>query len=370
MAISVQPYTPDIIPAVKAFNQRLAAGGIGAEFHFPESNTPQWLPEINGRSIFQRYYVAVDGDQVRGAFILKYQNFHVGSEVRRVVYYHLPVSEGIVNKSFAGVGVMMMRSALKLEPCLFALGMGGFGRPLPMMLKALGWKMCAVPFYFRVEHPARFLRNIAPVRQDARKKRMADLAAFSGAGWIGIKAFHAVRSKSRVGGISVEPVTSFGEWADALWQASVSKYPLVASRESRVLNVLYPPGKNFLCYKVSRNGEVVGWFVGLDTQMKNNKYFGNLRVGTIADAFAAPEHALAVVQSARSVLRDRGVDLVVANHAHQAWGEAFRGTGFLPGPSNFIFAASRGLFELFPPFEQIEPQLYFMRGDGDGPVNL
>jgi hypothetical protein len=370
MPISVQPYTPNFIPAVKAFNQRLAAGGIGSEFHFPESNVPHWLPELEGRTIFQRYYVAVDDDHVRGAFILKYQDFRVGNETRRVVYYHLPVSEGIVNKTYASVGVMMMRSALKLEPCLFALGMGGFDRPLPMMLKALGWKMSAVPFYFRVEHPNRFLRNIAPVRQEPRKRLLADIAAFSGAGWIGITAFHSLRSRRSVAGVTIDPVSSFGEWADALWRVSAQAYPLVASRESKVLNVLYPPGSNFICCKVNRGSEVLGWFVVLDTQMKNNKYFGNLRVGTIADAFASPENALAVVQSARQVLKARGVDLIVSNHAHHAWGDAFRACGFLLGPSNFIFAASRGLYDLLPSFEEVEPQLYFMRGDGDGPVNL
>src|SRR5215470_17866844 len=124
MAVTVQPYTEDRVAAVKAFNQRLATGGIPREFQFPESSIPYWLPPQNGRRIYQNYYLAIDGDMVRGAFILKYQDFLLNGQTRPVVYYHLPISEGIVNKAFASVGVHMLRSAMKIEPMLFALGMG------------------------------------------------------------------------------------------------------------------------------------------------------------------------------------------------------------------------------------------------------
>jgi len=149
MAIAIQPYSADLIPAVRAFNKRLATGGVAPEFHFPESNIPDWLPKLDGRRIYQEYYLAVDGESVRGGFILKFQDFFLAGKLQPVVYYHLPVSEGIINKAYAGVGVHMLRSALKLRPMLFALGMGGFDRPLPQMLQALGWNLCAVPFYFR-----------------------------------------------------------------------------------------------------------------------------------------------------------------------------------------------------------------------------
>jgi hypothetical protein len=98
MGITVEPYTEKRVAAVKAFNQRLAAGGIAREFQFPESSTPYWLPKVEDRRIYQEYYVAADGDEVRGGFILKHQAFFVKGQTRPVVYYHLPVSEGIVNR--------------------------------------------------------------------------------------------------------------------------------------------------------------------------------------------------------------------------------------------------------------------------------
>jgi hypothetical protein len=370
MAISIQPYTAEHISAVVAFNQRLAAGGIAAEFHFPESNIPYWLPKEDGRRIYQEYYLALEGRDVRGAFILKFQDFVFGQEALPIVYYHLPVSEGIVNKSYASVGVLMLRSALKMHPRLFALGMGGFDRPLPTMLKATGWSLAAVPFHFRVHHPGNFLRQIAPLRQSAGRRALAGIAARTGAGWLGIKAFHWLRTQSPGPEIVAETVAKFGPWADNLWNQHASRYVMIGNRESETLNVLYPVGKNFLCLKITRATEVLGWAVLLDTQMRNNKYFGNLRVGTIADAFAAPENSGAVIHAATQVLADRGVDLMLANHMHVAWGKAFQAAGYLRGPSNFLFAASKPLSEKIGAFEANSKQVFLMRGDGDGPVNL
>lgn len=370
MAIAIQPYTADKIPAVKAFNQRLAAGGIRPEFHIPESNLPDWLPKEDGSRIYQEYYLAVDGIEVRGGFILKYQNFLLGGENLPVVFYRLPVSEGIVDKAYTSVGVLMLRSAMKMQPCLFALGMGGFDRPLPTMLKAMGWNLSAVPFYFRVQHPAVVLRQIAPLRQSAARRALAGLAAASGAGWVGVKGLHWLRTKGSEAGISAEPITMFGPWADDLWKTYASRHTMIADRQSGTLNILYPPGKNFLCLKIVRGAEVLGWAVALDTQMRGNKYFGNLRVGTIVDTFASPENATPVIRSATRFLEHRGVDLVIANHSHAAWGSAFQAAGYLRGPSNFIFAAAKPLAEKLAPCPTNQTQVYLMRGDGDGPVNL
>ena len=370
MAIAIQPYTEDRIPAVRAFNQRLAEGGIAPEFHFPESNIPYWLPKVDGRRIYQEYYLALDGDIVRGAFILKFQEFSLPGEVRLLVYYHLPVSEGIVNKAHASVGVHMLRSAMKMQPMLFALGMGGFDRPLPTMLKAMGWNLSAVPFFFRVHHPAAFLRQIAPLRQSKLRRVLALIAASSGTGYLGIKGLHWLRTKKEVAGVECKRVTSFDAWADDLWRHCASLYPLIGDRSAATLNVLYPADKNFVCLRIMRQTETLGWVVVLDTQMRDNKYFGNLRVGTIADSLAAPENAASVVQAATRTLEERGVDLIVANHSNADWGQALRSSGYLQGPSNFIFAASKPLAERLAPIETNLDGAYLMRGDGDGPVNL
>jgi len=56
---------------------------------------------------------------------------------------------------------------------------------------------------------------------------------------------------------------------------------------------------------------------------------------------------------------------------HQAWGAAFKAAGYLPGPSNFIFAASKKLAELLAPFDEVRPRMLLTRADGDGlPANF
>jgi len=370
MAIAIIPYTEDRIPAVQAFNQRLAVGGVAPEFHFPDNNIPRWLPHVDGRRIYQQFYLAVEEDVVRGAYILKSQDFWLHGERKRLVYYHLPISEGIVNKSYSSVGVHMLRSALKAEPALFCLGMGGFDGPLPRMLRAVGWGMSAVPLYFQVHHPERFLRNLTPLRQSASRRFLSDAAASTGIGRFGIKTVQWIRSRAADQGEIAELVRNFGVWADDLWQKCSQHYTLIAARDSATLNILYPEGKSFLCLQVRRGTDIVGWAVLLDTQMRGNKYFGDMRLGSIVDCLALPENAPAVVKKATRFLHDRGVDLVVSNHSHTGWCVAFEANGFLRGPSNFIFAASKPVLEWLAPFEANQNQIYFTRGDGDGPVNL
>jgi hypothetical protein len=370
MAIAIQSYSADLIPAVKAFNRRLAAGGIAPEFHFPENNTPHWLPKLEGHRIYQEYYLAVDGDCVRGGFILKYQDFFSHGKPQPLVYYHLPVSEGIINKAYAGVGAHMLRSALKLQPMLFALGMGGFDRPLPQMLKAMGWSLCAVPFYFRVNHPAKFLREIGPLRETRSRRLLAALAAVTGAGWATIKLVNSFCTSSSEPGLFIEQAEGFAERDNDLWQQCHERYKLIADRACATVNVLYPRSKNFLRIKISRASGFIGWAVLLDTQMRNNKYFGNVRLGSIVDCLALPENALAVMQAATQFLEQRGVDLVISNQSHHAWGGALKSSGFLETRSNFIFGASKPLAELLSPFQNNQNQVFLNRGDGDGPVNL
>jgi hypothetical protein len=370
MGIALQPYTEDRIPAVVAFNERLAQGGCPPEFRFPESSTPHWLPKRDGLPLFQEYYLAIENEFVRGGFILKYQDFALRGHNQRVVYYHLPLSEGIINRAYATTGALMLRGALKMQPVLFALGMGGFDNPLPTMLKAMGWSLLAVPFYFRVNQPARFLRNVAALRSSFSRLVLSNIAAVTGTGWVGIKVAQSMRTVSAVRDITIEPVNTSGVWADELWQTCAPLYAMIGNRESSVLNCLYPPGKNFLAIKVLRSSQAVGWAVLLDTQMHDNKYFGNLRVGTLVDCLAVPENAPAVIQAACDFLTRRGVDLIICNHSQAAWGNAFRSSGFFSGPSNFIFAASKPLAQQLDPISGWQNEIFFMRGDGDGPVNL
>src|SRR5512135_2756997 len=107
MAIEIRPYSEELSSAVKAFNQRLKAGGV--PYQFPEHHVPKWLPKLEGRKIFQEYFLAVeDGSEVRGTFMLKHQVFSLAGEPFVMAAYQLPISEGLVNKTYASIGVQVL----------------------------------------------------------------------------------------------------------------------------------------------------------------------------------------------------------------------------------------------------------------------
>jgi hypothetical protein len=373
MALAITPFTDDLVPAVKAFNARLLAGGVFHEFQFHESPTCAWLPKRENRRIYQEYFVAAEDGAVRGGYVLKHQPFSCRGEVRNLPFYHGPISEGLFNKKYASVGALLTRHALKMQPLLFALGMGGWEQPLPRMLQAMRWPMFEVPFYFFVARPFRFLRQIRALRHSKLKSAAAEAAAWTGAGWAALRAAQALRRRTpaHASRATVEQVADFGHWANALWESCHARYALVALRNRETLNILYPAeNPQFIRMVVRKDADTLGWAVLLDTQMRGHKHFGDLRVGSIVDCFAAPEHAAAVAAKALACLRARGVDLIVSNQSHQAWGNALRTAGFLQGPSNFLFAASPQLAARLDPFDAHQNQLHFNRGDGDGPIHL
>src|ERR1700730_3908188 len=105
---------------------------------------------------------------------------------------------------------------------------------------------------------------------------------------------------------------------------------MIAVRDSETLNILYPASSNrFLCYKVTHGSTVLGWAVLLDTQMRDHKHFGNLRVGSIVECLALPEQSFAVVRAATQLPEARGADLIVPNQSSAAWGTALQSAGFL-----------------------------------------
>jgi len=170
---------------------------------------------------------------------------------------------------------------------------------------------------------------------------------------------------------NAEEIDSFSSWADRLWEGIASRFAMIAVRDSKNLDVLYPPSKRrFIRIRVKQGDTVVGWAVLLDTQMQNAKHFGNLRVGSIVDCLALPGREGYVAQCATKLLNRRGVDLIVTNQCHSGWVNAFQRLGYLSGPTNFVFAVSPELAKLMHPFEESLQRTHLTRGDGDGPIRL
>src|SRR5688572_22287107 len=119
MPVTISPYAPDHVSQVREFNRRIAAKTD--EFQLPESPSPSWLPRRDGIPLYQEYYLALDGQAVRGGYIFKPQAFDVAGETRMVANLRLPISEGIVDSRFGMVGPQVIKDAMIREPLLFAL---------------------------------------------------------------------------------------------------------------------------------------------------------------------------------------------------------------------------------------------------------
>lgn len=373
MPLVVEPYSEKHVPAVKALNVRLAAGGIGKEFLLPEA-PDAFDPEAARKlPLYRKHFVAADNGAVRGGYLIQWQDFWIDGEVRRLGGYQFPLSEGIIDKKYTAVGMLILNHALRANPLLFTVGMGGLEQPLPRMLKAAGWRLGLVPFRFHANHASRFFRQINALRTTGTRRVLMDALAITGIGWAGMRLLQS-RAKGRgksCGPLQVETVREFAAWADEVWERSRDCYQFAAVRNRAALNLLYPAeDSRYIRLKVLRGTEVIGWVVALDSQMRGNKHFGDLRVGTILDCLARSENAADVIRAAADSLDSMKVDLTVSNQRHGAWLEALRQAGFLAGPSNYGFGASKALTELLGVGAEREAQIHLTRGDGDGRVNL
>jgi hypothetical protein len=340
MGLAIVPYTAEHVAAVRNFNGRIAQTGDA----FPEGPDPGWMPGMH-------LYVAVEDGSVRGGYILRSQQFSVSRETTLADHYRLPLSEGVIDRAHASLGMRLVRDALARQPQLYALGMGSWERPLPQMLKAMKWRIQEVPFHFKVVHGGAFLRNIRALRTTAWRRFAMDLAAATGIG--------SLAAGRRVRGAKFDLVKYFAEWASEVWEQSREAYGLAAFRDAATLQSLYGEDR----FLRVRAGD--GWAVLLDTQMSGHKQFGDMRVGTIVDCMAPPDGAGPVMRAAAAVLEEGGVDLIVSNQMHTAWSRALVDAGFRKGPSNFLLALSPELAKAAGSGE-----LHFNRGDGDGPIHL
>ena len=363
MGIEIRPYTPAFTSAVALFNERLAQSGVSREMRFPTDHSV-----ATSRCIFEERFVVVEDEFVRGGYIIKYQPFFVRGKIQYLGLLRLPLSEGIVNKSHVTVGVHILRDAMKAPCAQFALGMGGFDRPFPQMLRAIGWSLCSVPFYYTLNHPAQVLRNIQPLRRSALRRAVLEVAASTGLGWAAFKGVQSVRSR-KGSNVRADVISRFEGWSDEVWKQCCHNYGLIAVRNSETLNELYPHNGRLVRLKISQE-KVLGWSVVVDTLMNNDKYFGNLHVGTIVDCLSVPGHESLVIQASSSFLRERNVDLILSNQSHLAWCRGLEQAGFLRGPSNFVFAACPKLAQSIGESEEARRSLHLTRGDGDGPIHL
>jgi hypothetical protein len=372
--LRLEPLSAALVPAVEAFHSRLEAQG-GPRYRF--GTRVETMAEASSPSPLRKEtWLAVDRGHVRGGILVQHLWMDSASGRIPAVNIQLPLSEGTVDRRFSHVGTWLIRSVQRREPRVFAVGMGSMEQPLPQLLAALRWTVMPVPFFFHVHRPFRFLRNMPMLRRSPARRLLADAAAYTGAGFMGVRVGTAVRALRRRGfgrvrRLDLRPLEDWGPWATDLWDRVRAANSLAVVRDEASLRVLYPPvGDRTRCYRVEDGGRAVGWFVLLTTRMQQSAHFGNLQVGTILDAQAIDGFERDVLAAARRTLYSLRVDLSVTNQLHATWQHACEENGYWRGPSNFLFAASPALLKAAGPNGGVLQRVHLTRGDGDGRIHL
>jgi len=372
--IKVTPYRKNHESAVKDFNYRLEVGGATEPNHrFPTSYNSEWIPHLNNRDIFEDHFLAIDEDGVvRGGYIIKHQMFYILGKLHSITQYRLPISEGIIDKKFMMVGVLLYKNAIKDYPNMYGLGGGGPHQPSQRFIIKARWKLHPVPFYFKILKPNNFLKNIY-LRKNISMGILLYAARFTGLGYLFIKLLNITKTRNNYKAIQplAEEVDEFGSWANDIWNECKSQYSYIAVRDSKTLNLLYTNSpRNFIRLKIMKDDEIVGWSVLLAEDLKGHNYFGNLTLGSIVDCLSLKNHEEDVIFASTILLQSLGVDLIVSNQSFNLWQKSMQLSGYLKGPTNFYFASSPELKKLLHPYQKNIQKIHMVRGDGDGPVNL
>jgi hypothetical protein len=365
-------YAEQHVSQVRAFNERLRLGGSSFQFGAVPSRDEVFIGTAN--EIRSEHFLALDEDgAVRGAYTLVFQRFLIGGAAEQLAFLQLPISEGSVNPAFGAVGLLLLKDALRRSPLLFGLGMGGINRPLPKLFRALGFLVCEVPFFFHVLRPRAFLRNATALRNRPYLRGISQVAAATGAGDLAFGVVNAVRLLHAIPrrSLRVDPIAEFEAVTDEIWKSAASNYSCIAIRDRETLNYLYPTrDSRYHRLLVYEGNHAAGWALVTDSQMHGHNHFGDMRVGAIVNCLAYTGCEDAVIGAASYYLRDRGVDLIVANQLHPAWGRSFDRAGYLKYRSNFVFAASPALTNRIKAHDSAFERVHMNRGDGDGAYNL
>ena len=112
----------------------------GIDFQLPDSPQSLGVGREFGAPVWHEVYIASDGDAVRGGYALKREMLMVEDRRLEIFNYQIPLSEGIVDRKYATVGIRLLQDAGARSKHLYCLGMGSLERPLPRLLKRSGWR--------------------------------------------------------------------------------------------------------------------------------------------------------------------------------------------------------------------------------------
>jgi hypothetical protein len=370
MPVKFVPLDKSLLSLTQAFNDRMIAGNAPVDFYLP---TGMGRPLNPAAQIQEQHVIAVDDGLARGGFIEAVYAGWLDNSQTPLTNVSAILSEGVIDKKYLMLPAQMTKAFLRRNPHTFVVGMGGERQPLPRVLKAAGWSVEKIPFFFRICRASRALRQLEPLQRPAWKRFAAQAAAATGTGALAIHAGQAFRGAAWRGDANAEikRFTDWDSWADAIWDSAKEPIRMCVAHTAASLKELYAPGDpRMRCYRIDIDGKAAAWVTALISPYKNHKYFGDLTVAVILDALAIPGAHRTALSLATSALAAEKADLVAANFSHSSWCDAFRAAGFWAGPSNYLLACAPALSKVCNSAPVASGVAHFTRGDGDGRVNL
>ncbi len=369
------PLSQPLVQACEGFNERLRQGGIVDEYFSSRPNRDRGEGPPTAMEA-ERYIGVDDGGQVHGAYILRWQFLWLRGERFLGACYGHPVSEGIINKQYAMMGVSILRDALKRCEYLHMLGASGRNGSAFRVAQHAGWQIEDVPFLFRVIQGGKFLRRLPQMQRSGGRRLLATVGGTTGLAGIASGLLHGGSAIWNRGGpslrpasnVTVEEVTSLAGAADEVWGRANSQYAFCVVRDGAHVDPSFPVDRADLHRLVVRHqGSVVGWSVVMTEGLSRlRNYLGEVVPGLIVDAFGDTAYAPEIVRATTLYLADRGVDVVITNTSHNHWIAGYKGAGFLTWRSQYPLLVSKSLAHRIGDFPAIMPQTHMSRGDGDG----
>jgi len=363
--ITVEPFAAEHAAAAQMFNARMRAGQAPTAFLLPEHARP---PLRSGRVTLTQHVAVDEQREVRGGVLCLEHPALVRGRVECVINIQSPLSEGIVDPAYTFVAPQLLKHATRHTPYVYVVGMGSATHPLPRLLRAMGWTIRAVPFYFRMLRASYCVRHLAPLRSTAIRRLAGAVAAASGAAAVGAAVMHRVSASARraAAGLEATPISRWTAAADGAWEAFGRHVTFGVLRTAATLPYFYSfDARSPRAWWISRGGSIEGWFGLLIAPMTGNSYFGDLVVATLTDCVGTPEAVRAGVLLAADEAKASGADLLITNQQHRLLAESCRAAGWRAAPSNFLTATSRALSEAC----DVETT-YVTRRDGDGLTHL
>ena len=77
----------------------------------------------------------MEGRAVRGGYVLQHQDFQLNGEVASVGLFRHPLSEGTADRRYTLVAPLLLRDALKRQPLLHGIGIGGYNVAAARLLR-------------------------------------------------------------------------------------------------------------------------------------------------------------------------------------------------------------------------------------------